>query len=139
MNIDLGIDKNGKKMHVGDIVKMTRRVRTGTTRSKRHRRRGYVTYAVESNLTFTGVLKVGPWKDIKHYVCVAYVETESKSTYPSYFWAQGLVSDRPEDFTESHSEIIDSRNEYEVIGKISKNPELLSTPPKNMQEAGKDK
>ena len=117
-------DKNGKEIYEGDIVKITRSIRTGSQRFKSGRR--YETYAINSTLTFNGIVKIGEYKvTVSDCACIAYIDTQFSTSYPSYFWGEGKKADKPQFVQTNYTEALRTDREYEIIGNIHSNPKLL--------------
>lgn len=112
-------DSNGKEIYEGDVVKYISRERTGTKIS--YKRRGYDTFSVESDIEITGFIK----QDIYESLITFIVDTEQVTKYESYFFGEGKRGDRPKLISDSLVKPLNTKREYEVIGNIYENPELL--------------
>lgn len=112
-------DKNGKEIYEEDIVKYTSNERTGTRVS--YKRRGYDTYSINSDIEIIGRVRQDTFDNMVTFI----VDTEQTTQYESYFWGEGKRSDRPSIAKNSLVKPISTKREYEVIGNIYENPELL--------------
>ncbi|MFV0977146.1 hypothetical protein JK627_24710 [Bacillus paranthracis] len=118
-------DKNDKEIFAGDIIKHVMNVRTGTRRTKVGR--SYESYAIREDKEIIGVVKHGQHSigiRGKNIPCLI-VESSATTSYDSYFWGEGKRGGRPTKINETLSEPLFSDKEYEVIGSIYENPELL--------------
>lgn len=112
-------DRNGKEIYEGDIVKYTSKERTGTKVS--YKRRGYDTYAITSDIEIIGFIKF----DVNENLMTFIVDTKQVTKYDSYFWGEGKRTDRPNIAINSLVKPLSTKREYEVIGNIYENPELV--------------
>ncbi len=114
-------DSKGVPIYEGDIVKYTSKERTGTKVS--YKRRGYDTYAINSDIEIIGFIKF----DLNDNLMTFIVDTKQVTRYESYFWGEGKRSDRPDMATNLLVKPLSTKREYEIIGNIYEHPELINS------------
>ena len=114
-------DSKGTPIYESDIVKYTSKERTGTKVS--YKKRGYDTYAINSDIEIIGFIKFGEHDKMMTFI----VDTKQVTRYESYFWGEGKRSDRPDMATNLLVKPLSTKREYEVIGNIYENPELINS------------
>lgn len=108
----------------GDIVKITRSIRTGSKRCRVQR--AYETYAINSTLTFNAAVRIGEYKvTFSNCAHIAYIDSQFLSEYPSYFWGKGKRTDKPQLIKTRYTEALMIDKEYEVIGTMAQDKKLL--------------
>lgn len=118
-------DINGKEIYEGDIVKHIMNVRVDTRRTKVGR--SYQSYGIYEDKEIIGVVKQGFYSvgiRSKNIPCLV-VESTASTSYNSYFCGEGKRTDRPKEVKQNLSEPLFIDKEYEIIGNIYENPELL--------------
>ncbi|PGU29628.1 hypothetical protein COD66_23270 [Bacillus cereus] len=107
------LDKNGKEIYEGDIVRYTSNERIGTRGNYKN------SYSVYGDVEITGVVKFGNIEhhhDYKH-ILAFFVDSNDSISYDSYFYSDSK-NRGPQKHTSKLTKPLLLKKEYEVIGNV---------------------
>jgi len=113
------IDKNGTSIYVGDVIKYTENVRTGTSVHTIRRRRE--SFAVYSDIELIGTVRFGLYHSpLLGEIATFFVETKQEASYNSYFFCTSN-RDRPSVHIDNLSSILSAKiaGKCLVLGRMS--------------------
>ena len=93
-------DKHEKEITVGDTVKFSSSVRTGTRRDRKGN-----SFSINEIVEIVGIVKFGSFNYYLDTMKTFYVETQQTTTYPSYFYSRKR-SDPPKQTKENLSRVL---------------------------------